>query len=254
MLDRKLRLSEYRLDRIPSLIISLLINFLVAGNYFFFKSYENVLEKITIERVLDGDTIETTDGRKIRLANINTPEKKFSYSDLAKDYLSQFIQKEVYLEKKGIDKYHRTLGKLFYKKEYLNLEIVRLGMAHGFMVYDDEIDIFSDAENEARAKKIGIWENSKYYDCIALEINKYDEYVDITDSCDVNFKNWNIKDESTKIYVFKKDFSEQIRLYSTNGQENETALFWKRENVWNDDGDSVFVRDSDGFLAYYEHY
>ena len=242
------------MDRIPALIISLLITFLVAGNYFFFKSYENTLEKITIERVLDGDTIETTDGRKIRLANINTPEKKFSYSGLAKDYLSNFINKEIYLEKKGIDKYSRTLGKLFFGNEYLNLEIVKLGMAHGFMVYDDEIDIFSDAEAEARAKKIGIWEISRYSNCIDLEINKYDEYVDIIDSCDADFKNWNIKDESTKTYVFKKDFSGKIRLYSSNGQENETALFWKRENVWNDDGDSVFVRDSAGFLAYYEHY
>ncbi len=251
---QKLHLSECRLDRIPALIISFLITFLIAGNYFFFKSYENSLEKINIERVLDGDTVETSDGRKIRLANINTPEKKFSYSNLAKDYLSSFIDKEIYLEKKGIDKYSRTLGKLFHKDKYLNLEIVKFGMAHSFMVYDDEIDIFSNAEDDARYKKIGIWENSKYYGCVDLEINKYDEYVDIIDSCDVDFKNWNIKDESTKTYVFKKDFLGKIRLYSSKGQENETALFWKRENVWNDDSDSVFVRDSDGFLVYYEHY
>jgi endonuclease YncB( thermonuclease family) len=241
------------LERIPSLIISLLITILIAGNYFFFKTYENKLEKVKIGRVLDGDTVELIDGRKIRLANINTPEKKFPYSELAKNYLIDFIEKDVYFEKTGIDKYSRNLGRFFYEDKYLNLEIVKNGMANSFMVYDGEIAEFYDAEKEAMNRGIGIWEKSEFYGCLNLEINKYEEYLDIIDSCGINLMNWNVKDESTKTYVFKKDFS-NVRLYSERGTDNATAVFWNKENIWNDDGDSIFIRDSNGFLVYYEHY
>lgn len=227
---------------------------MIAGNYFFFQTYENERERVVISRVLDGDTVEIEDGRKIRLANINTPEKKFAYSDLAKNYLSEFVGKEVYLEKTGIDKYSRTLGRLYSGEDYLNEIIVREGMAHSFIVHEDELEIFEDAQNEAIKNKRGIWEQSEFYNCVNLEINKYEEYVDITELCDVNFNKWNIKDESTRTYVFKRDFSEKIRIYSSKGSENETALFWGRENVWNDDGDSVFIRDSNGLLVYYWSY
>src|SRR3954454_8645788 len=32
------------------------------------------LERVTVGRVIDGDTFETSDGRRIRLVGVNTPE------------------------------------------------------------------------------------------------------------------------------------------------------------------------------------
>ncbi len=242
------------MDKIPALLLALLITSVIAGNYIFFTTAQIEREKVEIVRVLDGDTVELSDGRRIRLVNINTPEKKFPYSNLAKDYLSGFIGKEVYLESLGPDKYYRTLGRLFYDEEYLNRVIIEEGMAHKYLVIDSEENDFAEAEKIAIEKEAGIWDKSQYYGCIGAEINKYEEYVSITDSCGANFNGWNVKDESTKSYTFKKDFDEAFVLYSSKGTDTSTEVYWGKDKVWNDAGDSIFIRDKSGMLAYYYSY
>ena len=99
-----------------------------------------------------------------------------------------------------------------------------------------------------------MWEKSPLAECLDVEINKYDEYVDIEDSCGVDFTGWNVKDESTKMYKFKKDMGESFRLYSAKGSDSESIIYWGREKIWNDDYDEIFIRDSDGLLVYYDSY
>lgn len=240
------------MNRKASLVISFLITALIAGNYFFFSDSGIVRERVEISRVLDGDTVELADGKIIRLLNINTPEKGLAYSDLAKEYLSGFT--EVGLETAGTDKYKRTLGRLYYDDLYLNLKIVEQGMAHTYMVSESEEKLFSKAEKYAIENKKNIWERSKFYGCLKVEINKYQEYVDIIDSCEIDFIGWNVKDESTKSYKFEKDFNEKFRIYSAKGEDSQNEIYWGKGNIWNDDHDEIFIRDSDGFLAYYYSY
>ena len=83
-----------------ALLLAFLITALVAGNYFFFVDASVSREIVEITRVLDGDTVELDDGRKVRLANINTPEKRFAYSELAKNYLDSFVGKRLEMERK----------------------------------------------------------------------------------------------------------------------------------------------------------
>lgn len=240
------------MNRKASLIISFMVTALIAGNYLFFADSGIIRERVEISRVLDGDTVELADGRKIRLLNINTPEKGTAYSDLARDFLTNFT--EVELETAGLDKYDRTLGRLYSDDLYLNLEIVKRGMAHTYLVSNGEERIFERAEESARDLGLGIWEKSSFADCLNVEINKYDEYLDITDSCNVDFTSWTIKDESTKSYKFKGDIGEAFRLYSAKGDDNEEELHWGREKIWNDDHDEIFIRDADGLLVYYYSY
>lgn len=242
----------FEMNRKASLIITFLITALIAGNYFFFSDSGTIRENVEIFRVLDGDTVELKDGRMVRLLNINTPEKGFAYSELAKEYLSGFVN--VQLETEGIDKYKRTLGRLYYDEEYLNLEIVRSGMAHTYMVLDNEERIFYNAENFAIKNEKNIWEKSEFYNCLNVEINKYDEYLDVLDSCNVDFTDWTVKDESTKSYKFEKDEGQSFRLYSKQGQDTDSELYWGRDNIWNDDHDEIFIRDSRGLLVYYYSY
>ena len=240
------------MDRKNALIISFLITSLIAGNFMFFADKGIVREKVEISRVLDGDTVELSDGRHIRLLNINTPEKGLPYSDLAKEFLSNFTF--VGLETGGLDKYQRTLGKLYFNDKYLNLEIVKNGMAHTYLVLDDESSIFNKAEKYAQKNGKNMWEKSSFAECLNVEINKYEEYVDITDSCGTDFTGWNVKDESTKMYKFKKDMGESFRLYSGKGSDTESNIYWGKEKIWNDDHDEIFIRDSDGLLVYYYSY
>lgn len=240
------------MNRKASFIVASLITLLITGNYLFFSDKGIVREKVEISRVLDGDTVDLEDGRRIRLLNINTPEKGFPYSDVAKNYLLNFT--EVELESIGLDRYDRTLGRLYSGDLYINLEIVRNGMAHSYLVSDSEKMIFEKAENYARYNQKNIWKKSQFEGCINAEINKYDEYLDVEDSCHVNLTGWTIKDESTKSYKFKEDMGESFRLYSKKGKDTETELYWGRENIWNDDHDEIFIRDSEGFLVYYFSY
>ena len=242
------------MEKGPAFLIAFLITALIAGNYLFFADAGVSRERVNIERVLDGDTVELEDGRKVRLANINTPEKKLAYSDLAKNYLIEFTDESVELEDLGADKYGRTLGRLYFNNKYINLEIVERGFAHSYLVFDGEEREFSKAEEKARDGKIGIWELSPYAECVPAKINKYDEYVEIRDSCGVDFNGWTLKDESTKMYRFSQDMGDEFVLYSGKGKDTGEELYWGKGKVWNDDGDRIFIRDSDGMLVFYDSY
>lgn len=92
-------------------------------------------QKVRVSRVVDGDTIETSDGKKIRLIGINTPEsttKTEQYGKEASNYTkSQLEGKEVYLEKdvSETDKYGRLLRYVWLQQpETINEESIRKHM------------------------------------------------------------------------------------------------------------------------------
>jgi endonuclease YncB( thermonuclease family) len=239
-----------------ALIVALLVSLLILGNYYFFSSpiSEKGRETVIVTRAIDGDTLDLEDGRRVRLVNINTPEKGEFGSDLAVGFLSELENESVELVVTGTERYGRLLGKIYFEGEYINLRIVEEGLAHYYLVQEEDISDFVDAQKKAFELEKGIWKRSEFYGCLDVEIDKYEEFVRIKDRCDVNFKGWDLKDESTNTYRFKKDIDAEFVLYSAEGSENETALYWGRGKAWNDDGDSIFIRDSNGLLVYYFNY
>ena len=73
------------------------------------------LELVTVGRVVDGDTIETSDGRKVRLIGVNTPEsttRTEEYGKEASNYTKSKLEgKQVWLQKdvSNTDRYSRYL-------------------------------------------------------------------------------------------------------------------------------------------------
>ena len=242
------------MDKKHALLLAFLITTLIAGNYFFFVEAGVSRESVEITRVLDGDTVELDDGRKVRLANINTPEKGLAYSELARNYLEEFVGKNLEMENLGGDKYGRTLGRLYFDDKYINLEIVRQGFAHTYLVFEDEEREFARAEEYAHDRELGIWESPEYADCISATINKYDEYVVVYDSCDLDLKEWTIKDESTKTYRIDEDAGSELTIYSGEGEDSTNVRYWGKKKIWNDDKDRIFIRDSSGLLVFYDSY
>ena len=148
-----------------ALILAFLITGLVFFNYLFINSFStNELdrEKVIIQRVIDGDTLELSDGRVIRLININSPEKGVQGYNLSLLFLKEFENKSVEIEITGFDKYKRTLARI-YAPNYLNLDIVRLGLASKFLVHELELSEFSEAEESAIKNSLGIWKKSKSF-------------------------------------------------------------------------------------------
>src|SRR3954452_15860469 len=73
------------------------------------------LERVTVGRVIDGDTFETSDGRRIRLVGVNTPEsitRIEGYGKEASSYTTSKLKgKQVWMQRdvSDVDCYSRYL-------------------------------------------------------------------------------------------------------------------------------------------------
>jgi micrococcal nuclease len=228
------------------------------------------LETATVAEVVDGDTIELTDGRRVRYIGINTPERNQPYYEDATDTNRQLVGgKEVQLEfdVETFDQYGRNLAYVWVAGAMANLEIVQRGYANAFTVppnvrYEGQ---FREAERDAREAERGLWAGSE----VALKIthieanapgsdneNPNGEWIEIANQGNepVQMQGYTLKDEANHIYTFG-DFAVQsgraFRLHSGQGRDTPTELYWGLvgESVWNNDSDAAFLRDVQGNLV-----
>lgn len=239
-----------------AIVLALLITALIAINISFLKTqYSPPKETVKILRIIDGDTLQLEDNRKIRLININTPEKSQPRHELAINFLKQYENKSVEIEITGTDKYDRTLARIF-TPDYLNLELIKRGFAAKFLVDESEIPIFAQAEKQAIDSSLGIWKKSSYYNCIESVIDKIKEKIILKNNCNkLNIEGWTLKDESTKLYKFPSVELETITIHTTNGKDNATDLFWSSQiHIWNDDRDTLYLYDKNWQIVHYNVY
>ncbi len=124
--------------------------------------------------IYDGDTIKVNlDGKeeKIRLLGIDTPEMNYEskkkpdcYAQNAKDKLKNMIGNScIKLKSDKLsgdkDKYDRLLRYIYLPDgKFLNMELVKQGYAFNYIYSDNELKKdFSQAELNAKNKKLGIW-------------------------------------------------------------------------------------------------
>lgn len=243
------------MDKKYALLFGLMITGLIASNAQLISMASNPvkLESAMIKEVLDGDTFDLEDGRRIRLLNVNAPEKNQPLSDFAIAYLENLTNKTVNIQIMGKDIYGRNLARVYYP-DYKNLEMVGLGLVHISHIEDSEKSLFLAKQDEAFEKGLGIWQKSQNYGCIDLEINKKDEFVIISNTCDLNFTNLALKDESTRTFNFNLSGNKDLKAFSGKGTGSESEVYIGLGNIWNNDKDSVFIRQADGLLLYYDHY
>jgi endonuclease YncB( thermonuclease family) len=116
-------------------------------------------------RVIDGDTIEfvsTKYGtRKLRLSDIDAPEKDQPYGAEATAYLTRAILRQTIIVRiDGKDSYNRLLGTIKGTGlKSLNLGLVEIGYAWHYKKYSTD-DRFSRAELKAKALRSGLWSSA----------------------------------------------------------------------------------------------
>ena len=215
--------------------------------YYNITGADNDGQMVFVERVIDGDTVKLDDGMSVRLLGINTPEHGKLLSEDAKNFTESLVlNRSVVLLSSEMDRYGRRLGYVFIGDKLLNEELVRRGLAHLYYYGTDEYyDRISSAEKYARENGLGIWKHSKNYGCIEivnfryLDISKDDtEQLILKNNCDVNL-DITIKDDATHIY--------QEKILAGKTFEKDT------KDIWNDDGDSLYIWDDQG-LVYFERY
>ena len=151
----------------PVIILSFFISFSYSDE-------KNIIYGRAI--VIDGDTIKIND-QKIRFSGIDAPESyfrgkrqtcfqndvKFFCGQISKDKLKQKIGNNFVnckIEKKK-DKYKRSLGECFVKKESLSIFMVRNGYAFDWPYYSK--GKFLKDQEYAKINKLGLWDMSFEY-------------------------------------------------------------------------------------------
>ena len=159
------------------------------------------------------------------------------------------------IEITGSDKYGRVLARIFVP-DYLNLELVKRGLAVKYLVKEEEKKLFAEAEESAIKSSLGIWKKSPYYNCLESFISEKEEIVTISNKCNkLNIASWILKDESRKLYVFKEIELGVIKLHTEQGEDNETDIFWNsKSDIWNNDRDTLYMYDKDWQIIHYNSY
>jgi len=131
----------------------------------------------TVTRVIDGDTIEISDGQneiKLRLIGVDTPELRHPkkpveyFAQEASDFVTALLlNKQVSLELdpeniriKHLDRYGRLLAYVYRHPDslFVNAEIIRQGYGFAYTRYPfSYMEYFRRLEQEARNNKTGLW-------------------------------------------------------------------------------------------------
>lgn len=114
--------------------------------------------------ITDGDTFKllTADSTlvKVRLANIDCPEKKQPYATKAKEFTANAIfGKTVTISILKTDRYKRYISNVTYNDTMsLCHDLVSAGLAWHFVRYSND-DTLQQLEDRARVKKRGLWQD-----------------------------------------------------------------------------------------------
>ncbi len=127
-------------------------------------------EKVSVRYVYDGDTLQLSDRRRVRLVGLNTPELKEgpawsrSVAKQAKSALQQWVslQQNVYLqiEQDARDDYGRMLGYLVNAKgEDPAIALLEKGLAYAVVIAPNiqKQGCYFAAEEKARLADVGVW-------------------------------------------------------------------------------------------------
>ena len=230
------------------------------------------LPTVRVDRVIDGDTVEVSGGRRVRLIGINTPEQGEYLYDEATAFTRDLLEgKDVGLEPgaETVDQFGRELHYVWIGDAMANYEIVRAGFANRYPIppntqYDG---FFQRAEGYSQADQIGIWQGGENTVRIALvradaegpdEENLNGEFVRIMNAGDaeINLTGYTLRDAGPNVYTFGNVIlasQKSITLYTGCGQDNQNELYWCADMpVWNNSGDTAFLNDAAGL--YIDHH
>lgn len=209
---------------------------------------------VIVSRIIDGDTIVLNNGEHVRLLGINAPEKGEKGYGEAKDFLlKKIFNKSVTLVygNEKYDLYKRELAYVFLGNENINLESVENGYS-GYYFPKGKTKYYSEfyqAWQNCMKKNIGICAK-RNETCLKFYWAPNKDIFEITNNCfkEFNLNGYSVKDEGRKKYVFSK------KILKPNESVILTSKDFNKTYVWTKTGDSVFVRDRNNKLVYFDTY
>jgi micrococcal nuclease len=148
-------------------LVVLFVIVAIALGAFVLLTRDSSAKGAVVAHVVDGDTIALVDGTRVRLVQIDTPEKGDEcYGNEASDVTRRLlppgtqirIEQDPALDQ--VDRYNRKLAYVWRGDEHINLRLVEEGTA-GVWFFDDSRGRYADeileAAERARADQKGLW-------------------------------------------------------------------------------------------------
>jgi micrococcal nuclease len=123
---------------------------------------ETFVGKVTA--ITDGDTfkllMKDSTLIRVRLANIDCPERKQPFSKRAKQFASDAIfGKNIEISVLKKDRYGRFIANVFYdNKKNLSKELLKAGFAWHYVKYSNDLTL-QELEDAAKKNKEGLWQD-----------------------------------------------------------------------------------------------
>jgi micrococcal nuclease len=141
------------------------------------ESRNEIPEKRSVIRVIDGDTIVVTPNEKVRLIGVDTPETVHPnkvvqcFGKDAKEFTRTMVESksirlvfdEANRGRNHKDRYGRTLAYVYFDDgTMLNAELIRRGYAHAYTRFPfHHVVEFRQLERIARSQAVGLWSSCR---------------------------------------------------------------------------------------------
>lgn len=229
-------------------------------------------EQQSVARVIDGDTIKLSSGEKVRLLNIDTPERGQHYwreSTARMKALAENMSVFLEADKTNRDRYGRLLRYVYCNESMLNIVMVREGYGCAYYIPPDDRHYkeIIEAEAYAKAHKLGIWQFENITDAFCVwvyemkpdpkgrdEENLNGEYVVFRNSCTraVNMTGWKVSGErgSFTFPDFILQSKKTVSLHTGSGANNVTDVYWgSSKPVWKNEHDTLLAYNAQGQMV-----
>lgn len=227
-------------------------------------------ETVTARRVIDGDTCRLEDGRRVRYLGVNAPEAgdpNAKEATLANERLVGGRTVRLEFERSRQDQYDRLLAYVFVDNIFVNEVLLRQGLVHlRHPIGEKYRERLCQAQDEAQSAGVGIWAPAVAGHAIVLAFvhanakgddrqNLNDEFIVVENQspAPVVLNGWVVSDAANQRYLFSNfTLAPQatVTLRTGLGVPAERELFWgSRKPIWNNQGDTIFIRDSLGQLV-----
>ncbi|WP_394203832.1 thermonuclease family protein [Shewanella waksmanii] len=200
-------------------------------------------ETVTLDYVVDGDTLVLSDGRSVRLIGVDSPEIDREYPELSEPYANRarsFMQSlvkqgqtlQLAFDRKKLDPYGRTLAYVYTQEgQHLQEALLKQGFAKARVYQNDYFwQCLNGVEAHARDAQWGLWSHPSYQAKQVSQLNRDDrnQWREITGTV-TGFERkgqhlWLIIDEKFYVGIPREDFRKFSNILNLNLLESAVIV------------------------------
>ncbi len=232
--------------------------------------------------IVDGDTLYVSSALgelEVRLVGVNTPEAGECFGQEATEALAELVAGDdlvLLVDRSDVDQFGRALR---YVETTDGVDVGAELVVNGFAIArqyspdDARADVYAELQQTAQQEGRGLWAadacGSSDLDGVEIGIgvnadapgddglNLNGEWVRFTNAGveAIDLDGWEVADESSSHRYTLADLrlapGADVTLFSGCGPDEETARYWCVSGgaVWNNSGDTVFLRDPNGNIV-----